>query len=446
MTRRYFGTDGIRARFGSANMTEKFALKLAMAAGTVFLKSHKGDSPSIIIGRDTRESGLTLEEALIKGFASVGINVRCLGIAPTPAVALITAQTDAMAGVMISASHNPYHDNGIKFFKGDGYKLSDEEELQIEALIDKGVKPHDILKKGESISAENEIKRYIEAAIKASPESDLSGLSMVLDAAHGAAYEIARQILKSLGANVTTIGDNPDGQNINKDCGSTHIEALSRAVIDAKADIGIALDGDADRVILVDEKGDEIDGDQLIGVVASHWQALGKLKGDAVVATIMSNLGLEKWLREKGITLYRTKVGDRYVMEKMREADLNLGGEASGHIVLHDFATTGDGLVSALQALSVLKRASEPASAALRVFEPVPQKLINIRYGDNDPLERNDIQVLIQKLDTELGNEGRIVIRKSGTESVIRVMVEALEITVMEETLSTLVKAIKAAI
>lgn len=425
MTRRYFGTDGIRGRANSFPMTAEVAMKVGMAAGTSFQRgSHRH---RVVIGKDTRLSGYMLENALVAGFTAAGLDVFLLGPIPTPAVAMLTRSLRADIGVMISASHNPFADNGIKLFGPDGYKLSDELESQIEALLDEDIhaqlaKPEDI---GRAKRVDGDIYRYIEFVKRTMPRDvTLNGLRIAIDCANGAAYKVAPTALWELGAEVITIGNAPNGRNINLDCGSTSPAALRAKVHEVRADIGIALDGDADRVIIVDEKGEIVDGDQLMAVIAETWADDGVLKGGGLVATIMSNLGLERFLRGKGLDLARTKVGDRYVVEHMRQHGYNVGGEQSGHIVLSDFGTTGDGLVAALQVLSAAKRQGRPVSEICRRFEPVPQLLRNVRFSGGKPLESQAVKEAIAEAEAELDRRGRLVIRPSGTEPLIRVMAE----------------------
>lgn len=426
MTRKYFGTDGIRGTANRAPMTPDIALRVGMAAGVSFRNgAHRH---RVVIGKDTRLSGYMIENALVAGFTSVGLDVLLLGPMPTPAVAMLTRSVRADLGVMISASHNPYQDNGIKFFGPDGYKLSDAVEKEIEVLIERD--PASMLaapsKLGRARRIDGMRDRYVEFAKRTLPrEMSLSGLRIVVDCANGAAYKVAPDALWELGAEVIAIGDEPDGYNINLKCGSTDTEALCRKVHEVRADIGIALDGDADRVIIVDENGQVVDGDQLMAVVAQSWLEDGRLSASGIVATVMSNLGLERYLGGLGLSLARTQVGDRYVVEHMRQHGYNVGGEQSGHIVLSDFATTGDGLVAALQVLACVSKLGRPVSEVCRRFEPVPQILKNVRYQGSKPLENADVQAAIEDGRKTLGNSGRLVIRPSGTEPLIRVMGEA---------------------
>ena len=427
MKRKYFGTDGIRGTANQGSMTPEISLRLGMAAGRYF-KSGSDRRHTVVIGKDTRLSGYTIEPALVAGFTSVGMDVTLFGTIPTPGVAMMTRSLRADLGVMISASHNAYQDNGIKLFGPDGYKLSDEIELEIEALMDEPLN-HNLASPdalGRTHRMDEASSRYIEIVKATFPRRlRLSGLRIVVDCANGAAYNVAQRALYELGAEVIPLGVAPDGFNINDEVGSTDTRALKSAVKQYRADIGIALDGDADRCIVVDEKANEIDGDQLIALIAQQWHKAGKLSKPGVVATVMSNLGLERYLDGLGLTLERTQVGDRYVVEKMLADGYNLGGEQSGHVVLSDFSTTGDGMIAALQILAALVQSEKPFSEIANVFTPAPQKLINVRFGDNDPLEDKNIKALIKKVDKNLGKSGRLLIRKSGTERLVRVMAEA---------------------
>ena len=426
MARKYFGTDGIRGLANGNKLTPELALKVGMAAGKKFVR---GDHRNrVVIGKDTRRSGYMLEQALTAGFTAVGMDVYLLGPMPTPAVAMLTRSLRADLGVMISASHNPFDDNGIKLFRPDGYKLSDELELEIERLIDSDMSS--LLAHGRDIGRahrdEEARTRYIEYAKRTLPRGmDLSGLRVVLDCANGAAYKVAPIALWELGADVVPIGVEPDGFNINHKVGSTAPEAVAAKVKEVRADIGIALDGDADRVILIDEKGHVVDGDQFMAVIAQSWMEREMLVGGGIVATVMSNLGLERYLTGLGLTLERTQVGDRYVLEAMRAKGFNVGGEQSGHIILSDFTTTGDGLVAALQLLSVLKQQNRPASEVCSRFIQVPQLLKNVKFKAGKPLEHKLVQAAIADAVARLGTGGRLLVRPSGTEPVIRVMGEA---------------------
>ncbi|MBA5777256.1 phosphoglucosamine mutase [Stappia sp. F7233] len=426
MVRKLFGTDGIRGEANRWPMTPDIALKVGMAAGLAFRNG--GHRHRVVIGKDTRLSGYMIENALVAGFTAVGMDVFLLGPMPTPAVAMLTRSLRCDLGVMISASHNPFADNGIKFFGPDGFKLSDEVEARIEALMESDLASRlsRADKLGRAKRVDGEQARYVEFAKRTLPrDMSLEGLRIAIDCANGAAYKVAPQALWELGAEVCSLGVSPDGLNINKDCGSTSVDALCRKVHEVRADIGIALDGDADRVIIVDEKGQTVDGDQLMAVVAQSWQEDGRLAASGIVATVMSNLGLERYLGGLGLQLARTKVGDRYVVEHMREHGFNVGGEQSGHIVLADFATTGDGLVAALQVLACVKRLDRPVSEVCRRFDPVPQILKNVRYRSGKPLEDAQVQAAIEEGRRKLGDTGRLVIRASGTEPLIRVMGEA---------------------
>ncbi len=423
MTRKLFGTDGIRGTANVEPITAETALAVAKAAGRQFMR---GDHRhTVVIGKDTRLSGYMLEPAMTAGFISVGMDVVLLGPLPTPAVGMLTRSLRADLGVMISASHNPYQDNGIKLFGPDGFKLSDEVEHEIEARIDNGSKlapPHQL---GHAQRLDDALGRYIEFVKSSFPRGlRLDGLKVVVDCANGAAYRVAPKVLYELGAEVVSIGVYPDGFNINQRCGATDPERMQEAVITHSADFGIALDGDADRAILADERGQIVDGDQVMALVARSWLRDGRLAGDAVVATVMSNLGLERFLNDLGVGLERTPVGDRYVVERMRAGGFNVGGEQSGHIVLTDFATTGDGLIAALQVLAVVVEAGRPASEVTRLFVPLPQLLRNVRFNGGQPLEDDRVRAAIRDGESRLGKAGRLVIRKSGTEPLIRVMAE----------------------
>jgi phosphoglucosamine mutase len=444
MARKYFGTDGIRGLANGAKLTPELAMKVGMAAGTKFVR---GDHRNrVVIGKDTRRSGYMIENALAAGFTAVGMDVYFLGPMPTPAVAMLTRSLRADLGVMISASHNPFEDNGIKFFRPDGYKLSDELEAEIERLIDTDMTP--LLAHGMNIGRahrdEEARTRYVEYAKRTLPRNmDLSGLRVVLDSANGAAYKVAPMALWELGAEVIAIGDEPNGYNINYKVGSTAPEAVAAKVKEVRADIGIALDGDADRVIIVDEKGNVVDGDQFMAVIAASWQQREMLQGGGIVATIMSNLGLERYLGDLGLTLERTQVGDRYVLEAMRAKGFNVGGEQSGHIILSDFTTTGDGLVAALQLLSVLKQVDKPISEICHRFEKVPQLLRSVKFKAGKPLEDKTVKQAIEDAKATLGNGGRLVVRASGTEAVIRVMGEADDAALVASAVGHVEDAIK---
>jgi phosphoglucosamine mutase len=427
MARNYFGTDGIRGLANRHPMTSEMALKVGMAAGTVFRTRDQGHGHRVVIGKDTRLSGYMIESALMSGFTAVGCEVFLLGPMPTPAVAMLTRSLRADIGVMISASHNPYNDNGIKLFDSDGYKLSDDTELKIEELIDRDTAELyvDAEQIGRATRIESARERYIEFAKRTLPRNlSLDGLRIVIDCANGAGYRVAPAALWELGAEVIEIGVDPNGRNINLKCGSTSPEALIDKVKETRADIGIALDGDADRVVIVDERGRIVDGDQLMAVIGESWHRKGRLAAGGIVATVMSNLGLERYLKGLGLSLQRTPVGDRYVVEYMRKHGFNVGGEQSGHIVMSDYVTTGDGLVSALQILAVVVATGRPVSEVCQRFEAVPQLLTNVRYSDGKPLEDSGVKKAIDAARARLGNSGRLVIRPSGTEPVIRVMAE----------------------
>ncbi len=425
MTRKYFGTDGIRGLANEWPMTAETALRVGMAAGRIFTRSNHAQR--VVIGKDTRLSGYMIESALVSGFTSVGMNVFQFGPLPTPAVAMLTRSLRADLGVMISASHNAYHDNGIKLFGPDGYKLSDEQELEIESLMQTGLETAlaESDKLGRATRIEDAQARYIEFAKRTLPRNlRLDGIRIVVDCANGAAYKVAPEVLWELGAEVVPVGVDPNGFNINDKCGSTAPKLLREKVRELRADIGIALDGDADRVIIVDEKSRIIDGDQLMALVATTWANESRLSADGIVATVMSNLGLERYLSGIGLSLARTKVGDRYVVEHMRSHGYNVGGEQSGHIVLSDFTTTGDGLVAALQVLAVIAASGKPVSEACNLFDPLPQILKNVRFKKGEPLGEKQVVDAIKDGEQRLGKNGRLVIRPSGTEPLIRVMGE----------------------
>jgi phosphoglucosamine mutase len=438
MTRKLFGTDGVRGTANREPITARTALELALAAGAQF---RRGDHRHrVVIGKDTRLSGYMLEPALTAGFISMGMDVILLGPLPTPAVAMLTRSLRADLGVVISASHNPYQDNGIKLFGPDGYKLSDEVEAAIEAkMAAKNGALAEPAALGRALRLDDARGRYIEFVKNSFPKGlTLDGLKIVVDCAHGAAYRVAPTVLWELGADVVPLGVEPDGFNINQDRGATAPAAMCEAVLANGADLGIALDGDADRLILADEKGRILDGDQLMALVARSWAAAGRLAGAAVVATVMSNLGLERFLGGLGLALHRTPVGDRYVVERMRAGGFNVGGEQSGHIILSDYVTTGDGLIAALQVLAVLVASGRPASESGRLFAPLPQRLKSLRFADGTaPLDAALVQAAIRAGEAALEGSGRLLIRKSGTEPVIRVMAEgedeALVIQVVED-------------
>jgi phosphoglucosamine mutase len=444
MSRKYFGTDGIRGRTNQAPMTAEIAMRVGQAAGAHFLR---GDHRHrVLIGKDTRLSGYMMESAMVAGFTSVGMDVVLVGPMPTPAVAMLTRSMRADLGVMISASHNPFADNGIKLFGPDGFKLSDADEAAIEALLSAPPRlaaPSEI---GRARRIDDAQGRYIHSAKSSFPEHlRLDGLRIVVDCANGAAYQVAPAALWELGAEVIPLGVSPNGTNINDKCGSTHPEALRTKVIETRADIGIALDGDADRLIVVDDAGEIVDGDQLMALIGSSWAKAGLLRGGGIVATVMSNLGLERFLGGQGIALHRTKVGDRYVVEAMRAGGFNVGGEQSGHIIMTDHATTGDGLVAALQVLAGLVEAGKPASELLHLFDPLPQVLKNVRFSGGAPLEDAKVKAAIAEAEARIDGTGRLLIRKSGTEPLIRVMAEGEDETLVARVVDDICEAVKAA-
>ncbi|MEE8247437.1 MAG: phosphoglucosamine mutase [Alphaproteobacteria bacterium] len=447
MTRKYFGTDGIRGTANRQPMTAETALRVGMAAGRQFTR---GDHRHrVVIGKDTRLSGYLIEPALTAGFISVGMDVVLVGPLPTPAVAMLTRSLRADLGVMISASHNPFEDNGIKLFSPDGYKLSDEVEIEIEGHMENGlelglVAPSDL---GRAQRLDDAPGRYIEFVKSTFPkERRLNGLKIVVDCANGAAYRVAPTVLWELEAEVIPLGVEPDGYNINRGCGSTESEYMRSQVVAHGADLGIALDGDADRVVIADENGELLDGDQLMALVAGHLHRVDRLRGGGVVATVMSNLGLERYLEGLGLNLVRTRVGDRYVVEHMRKHGFNVGGEKSGHIILSDFVTTGDGLIAALQALAVIVEQERPVSEVSRLFEPLPQVLRNVRFEASSPLEQRVVQEAIGEGQIRLGSAGRLLIRQSGTEHVIRVMAEGEDEALVEEVVDEIVDTLERAV
>jgi phosphoglucosamine mutase len=444
MVRKYFGTDGIR---GLANgvITPELALRVGQATGLVFRRGEHRHR--VVVGKDTRLSGYMIETALVAGFTSVGMDVLLLGPIPTPAVAMLTRSMRADLGVMISASHNPYDDNGIKLFGPDGYKLSDEVEGKIETMIDAD-KVKQLAKSAELGRArriDGVHDRYIEFAKRTMPRNlSLEGLRVVIDCANGAAYRVAPEALWELGADVVSIGVEPDGFNINRECGSTAPDTLCRKVREMRADIGIALDGDADRVVIVDEHGHLIDGDQLLAVIAESWAEDRLLTKPGIVGTVMTNLGLERHLQSLKLTLVRTPVGDRYVLEHMREHGYNVGGEQSGHIILSNYTTTGDGFIAALQLLAVVKKKNKPVSEVCHRFEPLPQVLRNVRYRNGKPLEHSQVRTAIADGENRLNGHGRLVIRPSGTESVIRIMGEGDDKAMVEEVVDGIAEVLAA--
>jgi phosphoglucosamine mutase len=442
--RKYFGTDGIRGKANNGTLNADLAMRVGMAAGLLF---QRGDHRHrVLIGKDTRLSGYLIENSLTAGFLSVGLDVFLVGPMPTPAVAMLTRSMRADLGVMISASHNPYDDNGIKLFGPDGYKLSDDIEREIEKLIDSDVSKR--LARSADVGRAKRIEgadaRYIEFAKRTLPRNlEFDGLRVVVDCANGAAYRVAPEALWELGADVIPIGVEPNGLNINRECGSTEPEALCRKVREMRADIGIALDGDADRLIIADEKGHVVDGDQILAVIAESFKEDGRLSKDGIVTTVMSNLGLERHLASLGLATARTPVGDRYVLEHMREHGFNVGGEQSGHIILSDYTTTGDGFVAALQVLAVVKRLGRPVSEVCRRFEPLAQVLRNVRHGGGRPLEAPRVAAAIEAAQAKLNGSGRLLVRPSGTEPVIRVMVEGDDSALIDQIADEIVSAVK---
>jgi len=446
MTRKYFGTDGIRGRTNSPALTPEVALKAGMAAGRIFTRGEHRHR--VVIGKDTRLSGYMIESALVSGFTAVGMDVFLFGPLPTPAVAMLTRSLRADIGVMITASHNPFTDNGIKFFGPDGQKLSDAVEMEIERLMDGGL--GEGLAAGAGIGRAKRIDdaqaRYIEFAKRTITRNvRLDGLRIVIDCANGAAYKVAPEVLWELGADIVTIGTSPDGLNVNLDCGSTAPQAMCAKVREVRADFGIALDGDADRVVMADEKGNIIDGDQILALIAKSWSASGKLKGGGLVGTVMSNAGLEHYLQTLNLTLARSAVGDRYVLEAMQKGGFNVGGEQSGHIILSDVSTTGDGLVAALQVLAVLAEERKPASETAHLFNPLPQVLENVRFKKGVPLEDARVKSSIEAANQKLGAHGRVLVRKSGTEPLIRVMAEGEDEKLVRAVVRDIAQAIEEA-
>ena len=443
MGRTLFGTDGVRGEANKHPMTAEMALRLGAAVGNYFGRQ-KARSKRVVIGKDTRQSGYMFEYALTAGLTSTGMNALLLGPAPTPAVGLLTTSMRADLGIMVSASHNKFKDNGIKFFGPDGYKLSDQVEEDIEDLLVQDISLAEVKEIGRAQRVDDGLFRYVERVKSTFPQGmRLDGVKVVVDCANGAAYRAAPEALWELGAEVISIGVHPNGKNINEGCGSTHPECAAKAVLEHGADVGICLDGDADRLILIDEKGQIGDGDQLMGLLASRWASEQKLAGGALVSTVMSNLGLERYLNSHDIALLRTRVGDRYVVEQMREGGFNLGGEQSGHIVMTDFATTGDGLIAGLQFLSEMMRTGRPASETINVFTPIPQLLKNVRYGEGQsPLDVPSVQKAIEAAERQLQGQGRLLIRKSGTEPLIRVMAECESDTLLNEVVDGVVDAV----
>jgi len=446
MSRKLFGTDGVRGKANSYPMTAEIALKLGAAAGRYFRKDGL-NRHRVVIGKDTRLSGYMLENALTAGLTSTGMNVLLLGPVPTPAVGLLTHSMRADLGIMISASHNPHHDNGIKFFGPDGFKLSDEAEIEIEAMLEGEVRPAQPNNIGRARRIDDGRGRYIEYAKTTFPgKRRLSGMKIVVDCANGAAYKAAPEVLWELGAEVIPVGVSPNGFNINEGCGSTHTQTAAETIVQHGADVGICLDGDADRVMILDENGRVADGDQIMALLATSWAESGKLAGNTLVATVMSNLGLERYLAGKGINLHRTAVGDRYVVEAMRAGGFNLGGEQSGHIVMTDYGTTGDGLVAGLQFLSEMAHRELPASKLVQSFERCPQLLKNVRFeAGNDPRDTKAVKAAIVEGESRIKANGRLLIRASGTEPLIRVMGESEDEVLLHEVVDSIVEAISAA-
>ena len=447
MTRKLFGTDGVRGKANSYPMTADMALKIGAAAGRYF-RNDGSNGHRVVIGKDTRLSGYMFESALTAGLTSTGMNVLLLGPVPTPAVGLLTTSMRADVGIMISASHNPHHDNGIKFFGPDGFKLSDEAEAEIEALIAGEIEPAQAQNIGRAKRIDDGRFRYAERVKSTFPVGmRLDGLKVVIDCANGAAHRVAPEVLWELGATVIPVGVSPDGYNINEGCGSTDPSAAAEVIVREGAHLGICLDGDADRVMILDETGKVADGDQLMALMAGRWAEQGRLNGDTLVATVMSNLGLERYLDGRGLHLKRTSVGDRYVVEAMRANGWNLGGEQSGHIVMTDYATTGDGLLAGLQFLAAMIETGEPASALTKSFETVPQMLKNVRYAaGQDPLGVDQVKKSIADAETKLVGKGRLLIRKSGTEPLIRVMAECEDDVLLSQVVDGIVAEVEAAV
>ncbi len=446
MTKKLFGTDGVRGTANTWPMTAELALRLGAAAGLHFRRD-SSTAHRVVIGKDTRLSGYMFENALTAGLTSTGMNVLLLGPVPTPAVGLLTTSMRADLGIMISASHNPHRDNGIKFFGPDGFKLSDEAEAEIEALVEQGVDPTQADTIGRAKRIDDGRFRYAERLKSTFPKGrSLEGLKVVIDCANGAAHKVAPEVLWELGATVVPVGTSPNGFNINAGCGSTAPRIAAETVVAHGADLGICLDGDADRVILIDETGEVADGDQLMALMAARWAEEERLSGGTLVATVMSNLGLERFLQGRGLRLERTAVGDRYVVEAMRQGGWNLGGEQSGHIVMTDFATTGDGLLAGLQVLAAMVETGQPASRLLRQFDTVPQLLRNVRYAKGQqPLDAAPVQAAIQGAEARLNGQGRLLIRKSGTEPLIRVMAECEDESLLAEVVAEIVAAVERA-
>ncbi|MGR3466214.1 phosphoglucosamine mutase [Limimaricola sp.] len=444
MTSKLFGTDGVRGTANTWPMTADIALRIGAAAGRYF-RNDGSNGHRVVIGKDTRLSGYMFENALTAGLTSTGMNALLLGPVPTPAVGLLTHSMRADVGIMISASHNPHHDNGIKFFGPDGFKLSDEAEAEIEAMVNAQIEPAKAVNIGRAKRVDDGRFRYAERVKSTFPQGRrLDGLKVVIDCANGAAYKVAPEVLWELGATVIPVGVEPDGTNINRNCGSTAPRHAAARVLEEGADLGICLDGDADRVMIIDETGQIADGDQLMALMASRWAEAGRLQGGTLVATVMSNLGLERFMTARGLTLERTKVGDRYVVEAMRRGGWNLGGEQSGHIVMTDYATTGDGLLAGLQFLAAMIETGKPASALLRQFDRVPQLLKNVRYAPGqDPLDTAAVKAAISQAEGQLNGKGRLLIRKSGTEPLIRVMAECEDDGLLSQVVEGIVAEVK---
>ena len=444
-----FGTDGVRARINTGPMTAEAVVRLALAAGRWFVDNNaenRSERPKVVIGKDTRLSGYMLESALVAGFTSIGMDCRLLGPLPTPAVAYLTASLRADLGVMISASHNPHHDNGIKLFGPDGYKLDDEIEIAISELASGSIKLAEAGELGRARRMLDSVGRYVEFAKTAFPdELRLTGVKLVVDCANGAAYRTAPDTLSDLGAAVVPLFNTPDGYNINQGCGAVHPQAMAEAVVANGAHLGIALDGDADRLIIADEKGRLVDGDQILATLATAMKAEGALEGDGVVGTVMSNRGLETYLGGLGLTLHRSRVGDRYILETMRKTGINLGGEPSGHVLMTSLSTSGDGLMAALQVLAVLQQSQRPASEVLDLYTPSPQKLENLTGMDPAILKDEAVQKDLAKIETALGDAGRVLVRPSGTEALIRVMVEADDEARLDATMAEIILRLKSA-
>ncbi|MEK9621546.1 MAG: phosphoglucosamine mutase [Alphaproteobacteria bacterium] len=444
-----FGTDGVRARINTGPMTAEAVVRLALAAGRWFVDNNaenRSERPKVVIGKDTRLSGYMLESALVAGFTSIGMDCRLLGPLPTPAVAYLTASLRADLGVMISASHNPHHDNGIKLFGPDGYKLDDEIEIAISELASGSIKLAEAGDLGRARRMLDSVGRYVEFAKTAFPdELRLNGMKLVVDCANGAAYRTAPDTLSDLGAAVVPLFNTPDGYNINNGCGAVHPQAMAEAVVANGAHLGIALDGDADRLIIADEKGRLVDGDQILATLATAMKAEGTLEGDGVVGTVMSNRGLETYLGSLGLTLHRSRVGDRYILETMRKTGINLGGEPSGHVLMTSLSTSGDGLMAALQVLAVLQQSQRPASEVLGLYTPSPQKLENLTGMDPAILKDEAVQKDLAKIETALGDAGRILVRPSGTEALIRVMVEADDEARLDATMAEIILRLQSA-